>query len=123
MSSIRENETSPYIGDVTPFRGGAMGTMDWSKIQTAETVVAETPTSAEQAHELIHGERMAEYGPPEDSLARIAAFWSAYLGTPIEAGDVAAMMLLLKISRETNAHKADNIIDAHAYLMIWEQCT
>ena len=79
-------------------------------------------TPAEEAHELIHGERMAEYGPPADSLGRIAAFWSAYLGVPIEAGDVAAMMLLLKVSREAHAHKHDNLVDLHAYAMIWEQC-
>lgn len=67
---------------------------------------------------------MEEYGPPGESLAKIAKLWSAYLsnrGTNLDGGDVAALMLLLKVCRESYAHKQDNIVDGHAYLMLWEQ--
>lgn len=51
------------------------------------------------AKRIVTGKRDDEYGGPEDNFSRIAALWSAYLGTDIGAEDVAIMMVLLKISR------------------------
>ena len=56
-----------------------------------------------QALQLTQGQRAKDYGPVEESLARIAAFWNATLGNklsaPIEPEEVGLMMIGLKMSR------------------------
>lgn len=71
-----------------------------------------------EAHTLVNGQRQKDYGRPEDSFRRIAALWSAYLGADVSGKDVALMMALLKLSRESNAHKMDNLLDCAAYVAL-----
>ena len=71
-----------------------------------------------EAHALINGERQGDYGRPAESFARIAALWSAYLGRPTSARDVALCMALLKLSRESHHHKHDNLLDAAGYIAL-----
>ena len=68
------------------------------------------------AYELVNAERQDDYGPPEASLSRISAMWSAYLGHPVSARDVALLLALLKIAREANRSKEDNLLDAAGYI-------
>ena len=42
-----------------------------------------------QARNLTSIERQAQYGAPAENLGRIGDLWSAYLGKPISAHDVA----------------------------------
>ena len=68
------------------------------------------------AREYVTQDRAADHGDMEDNFAAIAAFWSAYLGTPVNAHDVAAMMALLKIARiRQNPAHADNWVDMAGY--------
>ena len=53
----------------------------------------------DQASTLIHGDRNNQYGPPTQDFTRTAQMWTAYLGQPIQPHDVAALMILLKMSR------------------------
>lgn len=69
-----------------------------------------------EAHELINGERQGEYGDPATSFRRIAAMWGAYLGRQLSGHDVACLMALLKLAREANRHKKDNLLDAARYI-------
>ena len=69
-----------------------------------------------EAHALINAERQGDYGPPSASFARIAALWSAYLGHTVTGKDVAVCMALLKLAREANRHKRDNLLDAAGYI-------
>ena len=56
------------------------------------------------------------YGKPEDNFATIASFWSVYLGTPINAHDVAMMMVLFKVARDkANPGHTDNLVDIAGY--------
>lgn len=71
-----------------------------------------------EAHNVINGKRLDIHGNPEDSFSRIAAYWELYLGKPINNRDVAIMMTLLKLAREENQHKRDNLRDACGYLAI-----
>lgn len=67
--------------------------------------------------------RAHTYGPVTGpNLPRIAALWSAYLGTPVTAHDVAWMMVLVKVSRsKQDPANGDNYVDAHGYTAIAEQ--
>ncbi len=61
-------------------------------------------------------DRAATHGDAERNFETIAAMWSAYLGAPVEAHDVAAMMVLLKVSRvKSNPGHADNWVDGAGY--------
>ena len=79
----------------------------------------------QKAIEVINGERQDVYGNPEDSFELIAQYWNLYLnGTgdkSVDLGceDVALMMVLFKIARESNQRKDDNVIDAAGYLGIY----
>ena len=71
-----------------------------------------------QAEQLLD-ERGARYGEPTGNHLRIATLWSAYLGYPVDAHEVAICMALVKISRiaEQSDHK-DSFEDAICYMGI-----
>ncbi|OUO51644.1 hypothetical protein B5F76_09170 [Desulfovibrio sp. An276] len=61
-------------------------------------------------------ERGQEYGKPEDNFATIARLWRVYLDTPINAHDVAMMMILFKVARaKANPGHIDNLVDIAGY--------
>lgn len=75
-----------------------------------------------EANGLVNGDRQADYGKPGDSYRDVAKVWSGLLGkkltqdiTPEEA---AILMVALKLQRQVNKPKADNIVDAHGYLLV-----
>ena len=70
------------------------------------------------AGELITGDRQAADGSAKDSHARIAGMWSSYLGVDVTEVDVAAMMVLLKVSRSRSSELADNWVDVCGYAAI-----
>jgi hypothetical protein len=69
----------------------------------------------------ILDERAKHYGPVGPNIERIAALWSAYLGSRVTAHDVGWMMVLLKCSRSrVDPNHLDNYEDAHGYVGIAE---
>ena len=76
-----------------------------------------------EADEVTSGGRQEDYGSPEKSFGSIAGLWNAYLislsrdGELVEIGpaDVARMMVLLKIARQSNRPKRDNLVDIAGY--------
>ena len=61
-------------------------------------------------------ERGQEYGKPEDNFAVIARLWRIYLGVPVNAHDVAMMMVLFKVARaKSSPGHADNLVDIAGY--------
>lgn len=77
-------------------------------------------TILEEAQRLVTGDRGADYGHPIDDFGRTAQMWSALLGIPVSAADVALCMAALKLSREVNRPKRDNRVDAAGYLLTLE---
>lgn len=79
----------------------------------------ETPTECPQslldAAKQIVDERGKDYGDSQKSFERIAKFWSAYKSVEITPKDVAAMMILLKISRWVTSDKPDTLLDIVGY--------
>jgi len=73
----------------------------------------------DEAKEITGNDRMKQYGHPESSFTDIARYWNAYLKSvnhkDIEAKDVSMMMILLKIARESNKSKRDNLVDIAGY--------
>ena len=70
----------------------------------------------EKAKSIINGERQDTYGSPENSFETIAKMWSAYLHIDVSAVDVANMMVLMKVARNSSGvYKDDNWIDICGY--------
>jgi hypothetical protein len=69
-------------------------------------------------------QRGVNYGHPIGNHKRIAELWSAYLGYPIQANEVAVLMCLVKISRMAeDARVTDNYTDALGYIAIAKTIT
>lgn len=75
-----------------------------------------------EAVSVVSGDRQGDYGDAAQSFSRIAELWSAYLdekvNAPISSKDVAAMMILLKLSRSKTSDKRDTWIDVIGYAQI-----
>lgn len=79
---------------------------------------------AATAQALVLGDRNAAYGNPAGDYAKVAKIWSGLLH-PILKRDITPeeailCMVGLKLAREVHAHKDDNIVDAHGYLICYE---
>lgn len=72
----------------------------------------------------IISERGLQYGDPSESFTQIAEIWTTLLraqlapGQRVSASDVGLLMAALKIVRQSNTHKRDNLVDAIGYLTI-----
>lgn len=82
----------------------------------------------EEAKDIIYGDREQCYGKPTVGLTRIAALWETYLMekyrgdvSTISSEDVCWMMVLLKMARQMNAPKRDNLVDAVGYIALIER--
>ena len=75
---------------------------------------------ANEAIDLVTGDRAQDYGPATESFRRIASMWSAYLGVTITPRQVASMMILLKVSRDANGPKHDNPVDIIGYSILMD---
>ena len=79
-----------------------------------------------KASELVTGDRNETHGDAFQNHAEIAEFWNIYLDKKLQpmasitAEDVALMMVLMKISRNTQGKKnnMDNFIDMCGYAAI-----
>ena len=94
-----------------------------------ESVVSRTSVAApdkpktvlQEADELIHGDRNASYGPPNQDFQRTADMWTGLIqfkmkdGERIRPQDVAWMMMMLKASRAQHSDKRDHYVDAAGY--------
>ena len=71
----------------------------------------------DQANVCVNGDRENDYGTPERNFETIARLWNGYLGEDVvEAKDVAAMLILLKVARiKSGKKKNDNWIDIAGY--------
>lgn len=77
------------------------------------TAIAES--ILQEAQRLVHGDRGADYGSPLDDFQRTATLFNTLRGTGLTAEDVALFMVCVKLSREANKHKRDNLVDLCGY--------
>lgn len=72
-------------------------------------------TVLEEAQGIVYGDRERDYGHPFHDFSRTAKMWEAILGTEVTPEQVGLCMVAVKISRELNRHKRDNIVDIAGY--------
>lgn len=82
------------------------------KTDTHQSVLAE-------AQGLVHGERNKAYGHPLHDYSRTAGMVNAMLAhklkEPLTAEDLGMVMCCVKLSRQQNAPKRDNLVDLAGY--------
>lgn len=69
----------------------------------------------EIADELTGGDRQKDYGHPKDNFRRIAFLWGGYTDNHYTVEEVGMMMLLVKVARNRNEPKTDNLVDIAGY--------
>ena len=81
-----------------------------------------------EAAQLVTGDRNATYGAPTGNFQDTATIWNVYLnhklaeGQALTAGDVAAMMVGLKLARIKASPKKDNWADIAGYAACGYEC-
>ncbi len=76
------------------------------------------PDILEEAKIIINGARREEYGSVTESFGKLAKMWSLILGAPVTQSQVCLCMIGLKMSRELNMHKRDNLVDLAGYAQL-----
>jgi uncharacterized protein DUF6378 len=78
--------------------------------------IGKPETILQEAQRLVHGDRQASYGHPSDDFARTGKMWAAILGLPhVTPEQVGLCMCAVKISRQCNSPKRDNLTDLAGY--------
>lgn len=73
----------------------------------------------EKANEIVNKrseEKERMYGPFEEGMDRTATIASGMTGKQLNAKDIYAVLIALKLSRHSYNYKEDNLLDAVAYL-------
>lgn len=79
-----------------------------------------------EAQNLVHGDRQRAYGHPRTNFQRIADLWSARLkeklSEPITVEEVGMLMILIKVARDQQTPKRDNLTDIAGYAETISMC-
>jgi len=69
----------------------------------------------QEADKLTSQDRHQDYGHPYHDFNRTAGLWSELLGVKVTPRQVGLCMIALKLSRQVNKPKKDNLIDIAGY--------
>ena len=72
----------------------------------------------DEAKAIVEGSRQSDYGDPVESFERIAKTASMITGKDLSPKECCAVLMAVKIVRESFKHKRDNLIDLCGYAHI-----
>jgi Domain of unknown function (DUF6378) len=78
-------------------------------------------TILQEADRLVYGPRADDYGDPLVEAEKVAAGWAVITGAPITPEMYPLCMAWLKIVRQTNRAKRDNLVDLAGYAGVAEK--
>ena len=68
-----------------------------------------------EAEEIVNGSRHSDYGDAKESFRRVATIASVMTGKELSPEDCCAVLMAVKLVRESFAHKRDNLVDLCGY--------
>ena len=68
-----------------------------------------------EAEKCVTGPRRRDYGTPDENFGLIASLWSVQLKHEVTPMQVALCLILLKVARQANSPKRDNLVDIAGY--------
>lgn len=108
-----------------------LDTIGWNFSQETKVAPEVSPPSEsilDEAKRLVCGDRQASYGPPDQDFQRTAdminGLFKDYFkeGCEFKPKDVAAIMILIKLSRNRHQNKRDNPVDIAGYAHCMNVC-
>ena len=69
----------------------------------------------DEAKAIVEGSRQSDYGDPVESFERIAKTASMIAGKDLSPEDCCAVLMAVKLVRESFKHKRDNLVDLCGY--------
>jgi hypothetical protein len=85
-------------------------------------------TTLQEADRLVSTDRQSTYGHPLKDFLKTSIMWTGALihklkpGEFIQPEEVGLMMALVKVSRQLNGHKRDNLVDGAGYFKTVDLC-
>ena len=68
-----------------------------------------------EAEEIVNGSRQSDYGDARESFSRVATIASVMTGKELAPEDCCAVLMAVKLVRESFAHRRDNLVDLCGY--------
>ena len=68
-----------------------------------------------EAEEIVNGSRHSDYGDARESFGRVATIASVMTGKELAPEDCCAVLMAVKLVRESFNHKRDNLVDLCGY--------
>ena len=72
-----------------------------------------------EATEILGGSRNSDYGDYVKNFEKISEITELLTGRSILAEDCVAVLIAVKLVRESYKHKRDNLVDLCGYAQIW----
>lgn len=74
-----------------------------------------------EAEEIVNGSRHSDYGDARESFSRVATIASVMTGKELAPEDCCAVLMAVKLVRESFKHKRDNLVDLCGYAHIMNE--
>lgn len=74
----------------------------------------------EEADKIVSIDRQQDYGHPYDDYTKVAKIASVIFDKEVTPEQCAMFMIGVKISRQLNKHKRDNLVDMAGYVKVLE---
>ena len=84
-------------------------------------IKTENKSILSEAEEIVNGSRHSDYGDAKESFSRIATIASVMTGKELTPEDCCAVLMAVKLVRESFAHKRDNLVDLCGYAHIMNE--
>lgn len=68
-----------------------------------------------EAEEIVNGSRHSDYGDARESFSSVATIASVMTGKELAPEDCCAVLMAVKLVRESFKHKRDNLVDLCGY--------
>ena len=102
---------SPALASLVPQPSGWTERMEINHSYMTDSVL-------EEADHIVSVDRQKDYGHPYDDYTKVAKIASVIFGIEATAEQCAMFMIGVKMSRQLNKHKRDNLVDMAGYVKV-----